>query len=320
MITILFVAIALMAACSRATPQPILPATPSEIAPLVSPSPANTTFPALPTRTLKPQQTATPAPSQTPGGPTATPDLNQYTLTGWSSDSPDGTWTAVGLVALPGANASVPDAFYRQLTFSKLSGDQKWVLIDGWTPYGLGYTTPSIERWSLDGRYAYIKDNATPDGCSLFGYSENFRRLNLSTGDLEAITPELTGVLSLSPDESNLAGIKSDQMVFHNLASGEELITPYQIEALNWQSGNPVWSPDSQSLLITAISNPCDPNALSSIIRFDLGSLQWATLIDQDPRQLSIAIWPTADQVILNDQAGKSWDLNPITGVLTEKP
>jgi Tol biopolymer transport system component len=84
------------------------------------------------------------------------------------------------------------------------------------------------------------------------------------------------------------------------------------------QSGNLVWSPDGDSLLLTMVHDPCGSDWRHSIVRIDSSDLTAETLIDQDERLFTIREWSEADTALLTDNAGDTWQLNILTGDITQ--
>jgi hypothetical protein len=270
-----------------------------------------------------PALTGTPSiePASTPvSAPSATPDLSLFDVNRWEQASPDGNWNAEGITAIPNPQSGSGEFYYTQLKITSKDRKREWTVVDGWSNYGLGYTTPSIYRWSPDGQHVYVIDSATPDGCAIYGLSSNMRRLNLMDGNIDSIAPHLFGVLDLSSDENTLVAITYNQVIWHYLDTGEVNSVDYQVDALTWQGGNPVWSPDGKSLLFSAVSDACSQPPFTSIFRVDFDTNSLTVLLDKSEHLFHIESWPETGLIHLKEQnnLGESrWLLNPESGQLT---
>jgi hypothetical protein len=109
------------------------------------------------------------------------------------------------------------------------------------------------------------------------------------------------------------------------LATGEEMTT-----SIDWlrQSGDPgtaddlggvVWSPDGESLLLTASFGGCVPveERLHSIVRVNFNTSSHSILVDRSSQGFLPKEWPTPEQALLQDSAGNQWWMNTSTGELT---
>lgn len=287
--------------------------------------------------TIVQQPTPTPVPSPTPTSipspvpiiapptPTLTPNLAVITAPladTWSSLSPNGQWTAQGMMTVPFSAADNTEQYHTRLEVVNPARAVTWTLADQTLNYGLGYTTPRPFHWSADGRYLYFTNLAVPDGCSLFHNGSDLYRADLSTGQITEIVPPWVWWVSLSADEKMVAFIRWNgqvaELVIQNLTTENKQQATF--EKKYTQAGSIVWSPDGLSLALTLVTNPCDSsNWAQAIARVDLTTPSPTLLIPDDKRLFRTVEWPEVDRVILTDQAGKLWTLEISSGKLKEK-
>ena len=235
----------------------------------------------------------------------------------WASVSPDKKWVANGMAALP---ADGGEEYYTELVVANTNGLITWSS-SKMLPMGLGYTTPRPLQWSKDGRYLYYTNRPVPDGCALFVNGSDLLRLDLTSGQVSQIVPAIGLWLSLSPDERTLAyiGYGPRGLVLRDLASDAE--REVKLDFPDWtQLGQIVWSPDGNSLALTAAHEPCgssDWGLSGSVLKVDVKSLNVTTLLARDRRMLKTIEWPTADRIGLEDRANREWWMDPADGLLT---
>ncbi len=266
-------------------------------------------------------QAPTPAPATRTPRPSSTPTV--IALSTWSLPSPDGLWIAEGSMEGPWMEGL--QEVYRATLFVR-STDRAtvWNLADETSRYGLGYTTPSVFRWSLDGRALYFGDAPVPDGCALFVNFEDLYRLDLRTGTITELLPPARSLeIAMAPDEESLAFIEwqeSPELVLRDLGTGEERRVPLGAEQDD-QAGGMVWSPDESALLVTVAHSPCLPPAWShSIVWVDLATLETRVVIDHDARRFGVGEWADPAGVLLWDESGRGWTLDPVSGGLVALP
>jgi hypothetical protein len=183
-------------------------------------------------------------------------DLSQMDVEEWASTSPDGTWTAVGLLSFPKPNTNGQRAYVR-LTIFREDATAHWRVIDGWQEIGLGFPRPVPLRWSHDGRYFYFSHFVIPDGCSVFDDLSDVQRVDLRDGSIAELLPLSAMGLALAPDETRVAyvGYGDRGLILKDLAAGSEKeikIDPGR----NYEAGNLLWSPDGKSLALTLATVP----------------------------------------------------------------
>ena len=279
-----------------------------------------------PTATVapSPEPTATPRPTFTPTvepTPSATPDLARLEVDGWTDASPDGRWIAEVTVALPTAGGPETGGnYYTRLMIRSADGMTEWVVVEEWSHFGLGYTIPGVVDWSDDGNSVTIVDRAIPDGCALFAYLANLRRVDLTDGGVAALAPELEGALALSPDGAQVAGLHRE-LVLHDLGSGEEVRVPVEVAADAWQAGSILWAPDSSAVAFTLIIHPCGSGGeqVHSFVRVDAESGAQTTLVGEDPRQFVTEEWSDPERRVVIDGDGVGWWMDVGTGELLEQ-
>lgn len=279
--------------------------------------------------------TATVAPSETPAARTTatpteatetstpTPEFTDWDVRTWTSSSPDGVWTAQTTAAFPIADGTyVGEDYYTQLAVARGDHTLEWTVVDEWSRWALGYTTPQPLDWSTDGRYLYFTNRPQPDGCALFTNGSDLQRLDLSEGTVTEIVPSVGLVLSLSPDEQTLAyvGYSDRGLVLRDLATAKERSVNMD-DSIQGSRGSLVWSPDGMALMLTVAFPQCAPEdqRMHSIVRVDVATLSATTLIAQDTRLLTSTEWPDAGRVVVTDGNGNQWWMDPVTGQVAGK-
>jgi hypothetical protein len=272
----------------------------------------------------------TPIPSPTPAAtraaekPTATPVLVDLDPETRSFASPDGEWVAQTVVAFPVQDGvSSGESYYTRLKLSKADGTREWMVIDEWSPLGLGYTVPQPFHWSQDGRFLYVTNRPVPDGCGVFVNGSDLYRVDLSDGSVTQIVPSSGLWLSLSPDESTLAyiGYGGRGLVLRDLTTGAERETKLD-PGEDYAAGHVVWSPDGAALVLTLAIRPCSTNWAESVsvVRVEAATLEQTTLIQRDERLFITAEWPFPDRILLTDDNEDLWWMDAVTGQVMEKP
>lgn len=255
---------------------------------------------------------------------TPTPEFTDWDVQIWSSSSPHGTWAAQTTAAFPMIDGTYvgEDTYYTHLKVTGRDHAQEWTVVDEWSVWALGYTTPQPFHWSRDSRYLYFTNRPQPDGCALFTNGSDLQRLDLSDGTVTEIMPSVGLVLSLSPDEQTLAyvGYQHRGMVLRELATGKERNVNMD-DGVRGSTGSLVWSPDGTALMLTVAFPKCAPEdqRMHSIVRVDVETLSATTVIDQDPRLLTTAEWPEENRVVLIDETGDRWGMDPMTGQMARE-
>lgn len=247
--------------------------------------------------------------------PTPTPDLVGMQTDTWSSTAPNGQWVAEGLVALPPAGA---DQYYTELRVKKVEESIEWTPVAAWSNFGLGYTTPQPLRWSPDGRYLYFTNAPVPDGCGLFVNASDLQRLDLADGTVREVLPfGMTWVLAIAPNAEKVVYSQAGELYLLDLATSNYASIKVAGLEENAQWGNFVWSPDSQQVAFTIAYQPCMPPAWShSLLLLDTDTLTITTVLEKDPRRLTITEWVDANHLALSDYDGKAWLLDLATGTI----
>jgi hypothetical protein len=273
-----------------------------------------------PTSTESP--TVVPQPSHTPthtGAPTATVDPQSLYVDSWPDLlSPDGQWIAKAFSSFPMNNET--GDYYMFLSVERTDGSQKWVIVDEWSNLRLGYPMPRPLDWSQDGRYFYYTDYIVGDGCGSYLWNaSNIMRVDLTDGSTGEWVPSISESLAISPDDQFIAYLDNGNIVFREIATGEER-TALIFDA--WRDadiGAIVWSPDQSSVMITVSFSFCTRERIHSIIRIDVASLTHTVLIDHDAQGYETVDWPEQDRVLVKDKDDVECWLDPITGELTPR-
>ncbi|HLE15190.1 MAG TPA: hypothetical protein VI776_10610 [Anaerolineales bacterium] len=315
----------LLAACA---PQPGAPATTAPVASqqftqvvetappsLLPPSPAQAKPTALPSDT--------PHATDTPAGPTPTPDLFTYDRHASQSISPGGRYAARVLVALPLSpdGTALGEAYHVQVSALDFQDNSQQNVIDEWRNYGLGLTTPSVLGWSADSRAFYVVESGVPDGCGP-PFFENLRRVDTDNGQSTQVAGDLGRAPALSPDGSRLASLGEGQVLVYDFEIGEKTSIPFEAPAEEYWGGGTTWSPDGERLLFSATLNPCGASdqLSSSLYLTDLSSSSARNLLEADPRLLAPLSWPLDDLAQLGDASGQDYWLQVSSGQVSQEP
>jgi len=209
--------------------------------------------------------------------------------------------------------------YYARLSVARVGGGQEWIVVDEWRPTGLGWTSPAPLRWSADSAAFYFTNLPHPDGCSVLTNGVDLHRLELATGAVTEVLPEVGLWVSLSPDESQVAYIAFGDRgpVTRDLATGAESDAFLDLPVHNAQAGAIVWSPDAARLALTLVHNACSSISQShSILVLDLASSTFTTVLDHDLSQFITSAWPEPDRLRLTGPLGPYW-LDLTTGEIT---
>ncbi len=172
----------------------------------------------------------------------------------------------------------------------------------------------------------YVHDSAG-DGCGPDTYGYDLYRFNLKTGENIELVPE-GHWFAIAPNEEKVAFILDDELVIHNLTTGEEVVSSFDLSHTHSELfpyySNLAWSPDSSSLLVKGAEDVCATMLLGDgrifIIQVDPQSLVQNTIFEFSP-WLEIVAWQEPDKVLLQVDVGdgrltNAW-LNPETGEIT---
>lgn len=181
--------------------------------------------------------------------------------------SPDGNWQAkISRSETIQSDAGEVDFFYVELKVTSLSDGTTWMPVSEWHIGGLGEEgPPRVFHWSVNGRYLYYTSTFDNHGaeCGLyFNFGDYFNRLDLNDGSVASLfSPQLQGVLSISPDETQIAYVSGPSLFVQDLETAFKSHTATQ-DSVKWQIPLDVvwpvqvsevaWSPDDQQVLVTA--------------------------------------------------------------------
>ncbi len=172
---------------------------PADLADLVEPA-----FTAGPSPTPHPSVTPGPLPA---GLPTSDPE-------GWPAGnlSPDGRWWVRGIV---GEEVEVEDErwYYRGQQVVSTDGSEVHTVIDEWSRSGLGAPEPAVLGWTPDSRWVYLYETGTADGCGLYPWGQDLRRLDPATGEIQYLEAWMPGAPALSPDGLTVAFVSPPRVV-----------------------------------------------------------------------------------------------------------
>ncbi len=312
---LLFVCLATLVGCAPVTP-------------LETGMPTNTPEISLeipaPTKTPVSLDARTPLPADIQ----RTPDPAAMNINRWESTSPDGKWIAQGIFALPKPESDI-GLDYTRLTLENTDGSIRWTVKDTWRETGLGYTLPKPVKWSQEGSYFYFTNSPVVEGCTALPVNgSDLQRVDLETGEMREMLPDVAFWISLSPDESLLAYIKqgSSNLWIRDLNTGDEKeikINP----GIDFDAGNIVWSPNGQFLALTLANQPCTGNypdsgiyaESTSILIVDSSTYEVRKVAENDKRRLVTSAWDEADKIELKDPDKNLWTLDVATGELTQQ-
>jgi Tol biopolymer transport system component len=206
-----------------------------------------------------------------------------------------------------------------QLIIANVDGSGQKVLIDENRPHP---TRPEPVRWSNDGKSLYYTN--VPYGIGgyiLFFGGQDLKKLDIASGkSTQILPPDCMCALALSPDEAWVASVhrpEGDHLDVYVTSTGGGNPVKGSLPANYEQAGKIVWSPDSQSLLVTAALGDPD-NESFTVVLFHAADMSSKVLIQDDPHNLETALWPSAGVVWLNDKDDNAWRMDPSTGNLTQ--
>ncbi|MBP7688895.1 MAG: hypothetical protein KA765_13340 [Thermoflexales bacterium] len=215
------------------------------------------------------------------------------------------------------------------LTVTDMDGSQEWTVENAETEAFLDNRTAWPLAWSRDSKHLYFTHReGGNDGC--FGtddfYGTDLLRFSLADAQATSLVPSVGYWLALSPDESQLAYLNSDNLittdlVVRNLVTGAERRTPVEerVQQPDSRATNLIWSPDGKAILYTVKLAVCGNGPPShSIVRIEIDTLHRKVLIHEDARRFVTTKWDSSAKVTLQDKDGKQWWMNPTTGQVTE--
>lgn len=256
-----------------------------------------------------------------------TPNPYASEVSMWSSSSPNGELVARGIFSTPKSGEQAGQT-YASVTVGKPNGNIYWTLFDGWLVGGLGSTTPQPVQWSLDSKYFYYTDQPEPavDGCKVLqANGVDLKILDVNTGEIVELLPEIAFSIALSPDESRVAFIQqgSFNLVIRDLSFGQDEVVDID-PGWDFEAGNLFWSPDGNALALTIANLPCSggyPEAglfaeSTSILVVDTSNYQVRNILDEDTTRKVTIGWESERSIKLQDPTGNVYILDEITGTL----
>jgi heat shock protein HslJ len=244
--------------------------------------------------------------------PRPTPRFEGLGFVETTTRSPDGEWTATAVVATP--NESNMGRYYRGLKVAQTRGPAVWQPLDSWEPFGFGYLSPRVVKWSNDGRYLYFTGVALADGCPPPTNGSDLQRLDLADGSVTEIIPDRARWLALSPDDRWLAYLTYQpiELVLHDMAAGEERRVAIASSPADTEAAPLVWSPDSGALVFTLAPWGCPPGGpRQRVVRLDLDSLAQTVLFEDDRVGYVATKWPEPHKLILGAPGVPPLEIDP---------
>ena len=221
------------------------------------------------------------------------------------------------------ANLKYDNQLYVRLSVRCILGDEykevNWVLVDEWKLQGLGYSLPSLLGWSVDGNYLYLDDEIIPDGCQpIGGWQENFRKMDLETGNITFLFHEMLSGAVLSPDTTRIVyyDMQNKDVRVYSLASGEVQQAPLILpDSPYLDVGNFTWSPDGGSVLFVMVfGDSCFPTG-ASILHLDVANGEIKVVLTDERQTYSILEWIEPNRVLIKVGL-KQHVLDPNSGIL----
>ena len=234
----------------------------------------------------------------------------------WTSTSPDGKWVFQGINQIC-AEIEVGSFFYYLLDVSRAAGSAEWVIFEEYSKCGVGYPIYEPVGWSSEGQYFYYAERIVPDGCPAF-FGGTVFRVDL----IDKIVDQIQNAVdwSTSPDQTRLALTSGQEVVLRDASDGELSRVP--VQAPEPVLAGIVWSPDSKSLIVTALEHDCGFITRASIVRLELPDLTQTLLTESGEYTtafgfISAAEWSETAGVQVHDLNGEAWWLDPATGKVT---
>jgi len=241
--------------------------------------------------------------------------------------SPNGRCTWDRLLAYAITDTAIKEydnQFYVRVSVSCILVEEykevNWLPVDGWVGQGLGYSIPALLGWSVDGKRMYYYDQVIPDGCQPVGeWQENFRQLDLETGNVTLLFREMRSGASLSPDSTRLVyyDIGNKDVGVYTLASGVVQHIAFKIpdQSDYWDLGEFTWAPDGQSVLfVMLVGDACNPSG-AFIQKVDLTRGEIKVKWFSTERIASIVEWIEPTRVVIT--IGQEQHLlDPNSGIL----
>lgn len=221
-------------------------------------------------------------------------------------NSPNGEWRAISTVQTPRSG----EEYYQRFVVEKTGSSQRYTLVDGNAPFGLGYTIMQPKAWSMDGSRLYYGNVPYGGGCALFLNASDLYELDLATGESrEVLPPDSAWTLAVSPDTKQVAYHTRNQeesaLYILDIASSEYARLDVASILGNDQLGEIVWSPASDAFAFVIAHDPCRGGwaASTSIYVVNTDNMTLTPYLQKDERLLMPSAWTIPEQPIL-----AAWD------------
>lgn len=231
----------------------------------------------------------------------------------WTSTSPDGKWVFQGINQIC-AEIGEGSFLYYLLKVSHSDESAAWIILQELSECGLGYPIYEPVGWSSDSRYFYYAERVVPDGCPAF-FPGSVNRVDIANQRVTHVQEAVDW--RLSPDRGHLAMTSDKELILMNTTDGTMMRVT--IRAREGVLSGLVWAPDSNALILTALNQDCGYIREASIIRLDLPGMTQTTLIESGEYSTAFgfipaAEWHESEGVLVQDNDGAAWRLNPATG------
>jgi Tol biopolymer transport system component len=209
--------------------------------------------------------------------------------------SPNGKWAVFFNIIDGSAGLSIVNIE------SKQQWDISYYDITG--TYG-GDVTVRIEHWSRDGHYLYVSPQMAGSG-GLFWFWRDYIQLiqiNLETGTW--INTNMGSAFSFSPDDRFIAYRRAQEVVIHELQTGQE--RTFTVPSEYGAFGRFVWSPDGKQIIFIGSSvDELESDELFdqangfTLFLLDTENMKVQAIIEKDERYLYPIEWQAPNIVLL---------------------
>lgn len=209
--------------------------------------------------------------------------------------------------------------------FNQTQGWQRWDIYE--QNHELLRFIPWPLTWSQDGKYLYYTHHfRNGDGC--LGYwASNGRdlfKLDLTSGETTQLSPRIGNWLALSPDEKFLGFLDSGRIGILELENGQSRDAEIESNldpSIMTHPLHMVWSPDGKNIIIGLLSNICvdEDSDKYSLIKINAMTFDQTVLVEESSEWLQPIEWLEPNRVLIRDESGKYWRLDPDTGKLEDE-
>jgi hypothetical protein len=234
--------------------------------------------------------------------PTGTPVLEGLT----PLYIPNGQWRFVSY-AIPDSNSPFT---YVLAYVERLHGTHRIVIEESWQNSGLGFAYPNTSWWTDDGKFLYVADFATPDGCGYFGYGNNIQKVDLENEEITPVAADVQGAFSVSPDGKILAYVKQQDIIFRNLGDGAEQHIHFDVPSANYLAGGITWDPSSDRIIFNVVNNPCSFDSTFAIYTASQDTASATMAVPFSQNLYVFESWKKGDWPVFSGSDAKKYTLD----------